>query len=138
MKKTEHQITPSVLRAILAKCNPASLRGGSIELELMPEEAEVLLAAFEAGAFDRFGAVKAEFAGQVFSRHGIRRRPSREIDVERLPERMMQGEELAFREFADYFGSRFPFFFVKRGVPGSEAEEFAPTCVRDIAIAVLQ
>jgi RNA polymerase sigma-70 factor (ECF subfamily) len=45
-------------------------------------------------------------------------------------------EEDAYREFASFFGPRFRTFFLGRGLPATEAEDLAASCVTDISLKV--
>lgn len=53
-----------------------------------------------------------------------------------LAARMLAAEELAFAEFADYFGPRLRSLFVSRGLSPSDAEDLAVSCVTDTALKV--
>jgi RNA polymerase sigma-70 factor (ECF subfamily) len=53
-----------------------------------------------------------------------------------LASRMVAADELAFAEFAEYFGPRFRALFVNRGLSISDAEDLAVSCVTDTALKV--
>jgi RNA polymerase sigma factor (sigma-70 family) len=61
-----------------------------------------------------------------------------DMNMEDLARRMCELDELAFQEFADYFGSRFRSIFFRRGLLFSDAEDLAVSCVTDIALKVEQ
>jgi RNA polymerase sigma factor (sigma-70 family) len=61
-----------------------------------------------------------------------------DMNMEDLARRMCELDELAFRDFADHFGSRFRSLFFRRGLQFSDAEDLAVSCVTDIALKVEQ
>lgn len=60
------------------------------------------------------------------------------IDLDKLPERMKRLEEQAFRDFLLAFGFRLRRLFQHWGVPASDAEELATTCLSEVAVKVEQ
>jgi DNA-directed RNA polymerase specialized sigma24 family protein len=58
--------------------------------------------------------------------------------VVELPERMMAGEEIAYGEFADEFGGRLRKYFIRKGLPVTEAEDLADGCIAQAALRISQ
>jgi len=58
------------------------------------------------------------------------------INIDELPKRMLELEARAFEAFAAEFGPRFRAYFLRRGLPVSDAEDLAASCVTDVALKV--
>ena len=61
-----------------------------------------------------------------------------QLHINALPGRMLELEEAAFREFADYFGPLIRALFRKCGLPPMDAEDLAVSYISDIALRVHQ
>jgi len=55
---------------------------------------------------------------------------------EDLAARMIELDEDAFREFAEFFAPKFRAFFLARGLGILDAEDLTITCITDIALKV--
>ena len=53
-----------------------------------------------------------------------------------LAERMLHSEEAAFEQFAVRYGPRLRAYFLYRGMPQTEADDAAASCVTDIAMEI--
>lgn len=62
--------------------------------------------------------------------------PRSKENLAHLAARMLDADEQAFVEFADYFGPRFRALFISRGLSPSDAEDLAVSCVSDTALKV--
>jgi RNA polymerase sigma-70 factor (ECF subfamily) len=74
-------------------------------------------------------------AGIMRERHPVRPdRPQERADSDALVERMLALDEHAFREFAEIFGNRLRFLFMRHFLPVLAAEDLAVSCIANIAL----
>jgi RNA polymerase sigma factor (sigma-70 family) len=59
-----------------------------------------------------------------------------ETDIDRLPARLRDLDELGYRDFAAVFGPRLRRYFLKLGSCPADAESLAVSCLTDIALKV--